>query len=70
MGYLNTQEIYPGVHYRDNTKYSVYKEQYGNCPNSLILSEQVISLPLHMSLSDEDVQRVIDKVIEGYNLYV
>jgi dTDP-4-amino-4,6-dideoxygalactose transaminase len=70
MSYLNTQEIYPGVHYRDNTKYSVYKEQYGNCPNSHILSEQVISLPLHMSLSDEDVQRVIDKVIEGYKLYV
>jgi len=70
MTYLNTQEIYPGVHYRDNTKYTMYKDQYGNCPNSHILSEQVISLPLHMSLTDDDVNRVINKVIEGYKLYV
>lgn len=70
MGYLNTQEIYPGVHYRDNTKYTIYKDQHGNCPHSHVISENIISLPLHMTLSDEEVQYVIDKVIEGYNLYV
>jgi dTDP-4-amino-4,6-dideoxygalactose transaminase len=68
MEYLNTQGIYPGVHYRDNTLYSVYSYGYGTCPNSLKLSEEVISLPLHLRLSDDDVQYVIDKVIEGYNL--
>ena len=70
MSYLNNQQIYPGVHYRDNTKYCVYKEQYGNCPNSHFLSERLISLPLHMFLTDDEIYRVIDKVVDAYKIYV
>lgn len=70
MNFLNTQDIYPGVHYRDNTKYNVYKSQLGSCPNSNKLSEQVISLPLHVNLSNEDVERVINKVLEGFKIFL
>lgn len=65
MVFLNSQGIYPGVHYRDNTHYGVYSEGAGTVPHSTAVSEQVISLPLHMSMTDDDVQYVIDKVIEG-----
>lgn len=64
MELLNVSNIYPGVHYRDNTLYKVYKNHYGTCPNSHKISEQIISLPLHMSLSDDDINYVIRKVIE------
>ena len=64
MELLNESGIYPGVHYRDNTLYKVYKNHYGTCPNSHKISEKIISLPLHMSLSDDDVNYVIKKVIE------
>jgi len=64
MELLNESGIYPGVHYRDNTLYEVYKKHYGRCPNSHKISEKIISLPLHMSLSDDDVNYVIKKVIE------
>lgn len=70
MNYLNTQGIYPGVHYRDNTNYKMYNHGLNTCPNSHVISEQLISLPLHMYLTNEDVKYVIEKVIESYNKYV
>ena len=69
MEYLNSQGIYPGVHYRDNTNYSLYSEQKGNCPNSHKLSEEVISLPLHMRLTDDDIHYIIEKVIQANKIY-
>jgi dTDP-4-amino-4,6-dideoxygalactose transaminase len=70
MEYLNTQNIYPGVHYRDNTHYKMYSDGYGTCPYSHGISEEIISLPLHMKLSDDEVKYVANKVIEGYKLYI
>jgi dTDP-4-amino-4,6-dideoxygalactose transaminase len=69
MEYLNSQGIYPGVHYRDNTNYEIYSDQKGNCPISYTLSEEVISLPLHMRLVDDDVNYVIEKVIEAIKIF-
>ena len=68
MELLNSGGVYPGVHYKDNTTYKMYRNQFGNCPNSHLLSEMVISLPLHLHMSDEDVDYVINKVIEVNNL--
>lgn len=69
MNYLNTQGIYPGVHYRDNTHYSMYNYALGTCPVSQTISEKVISLPLHIDLSDEEVKYVITKVIEAVSKF-
>jgi dTDP-4-amino-4,6-dideoxygalactose transaminase len=70
MEYLNSQGVYPGVHYRDNTHYKMYNYGFGSCSNSHKISEEIISLPLHMKLSNDDVKYIADKVIEGYNIYV
>ena len=69
MEYLNSQGIYPGVHYRDNTNYTIYSDQKGSCPMSYKLSEEVISLPLHMRLVEDDVNYVIEKVIEAIRIF-
>lgn len=61
---LNQQEIYPGVHYVDNTEYRMYQYADGTCPNARYVSEHIISLPMHMRLSYEDVQYVIKAVTE------
>lgn len=57
---LNERGIYPGVHYRDNTQYRMYAEVPGaaDCPAARRASERLISLPLHLRLSREDVARV------------
>jgi dTDP-4-amino-4,6-dideoxygalactose transaminase len=63
MELLNGYGIYPGVHYRDNMLYKMYKKDYGSCPKSHKLSEQVISLPLHMFLTNDDIKYIIEMVI-------
>jgi len=62
MEYLNANDIFPGVHYKDNTQYEMYSYDQGSCPNAAQISKEVISLPLHMYLTNEDIQKVIDVV--------
>jgi dTDP-4-amino-4,6-dideoxygalactose transaminase len=69
MEFLNLNGIYPGVHYRDNTNYRMYEESFGTCPNSNMMSERIISLPLHVNLTDDEIKYVIEKVIEGYKIF-
>jgi dTDP-4-amino-4,6-dideoxygalactose transaminase len=56
---LNQAQIYPGVHYRDNSLYPMYADQPA-CPRARRASERVISLPMHLRLDRDDVQRVCD----------
>jgi dTDP-4-amino-4,6-dideoxygalactose transaminase len=55
---LHEQQIYPGVHYRDNTLYRMYAYAKESCPRALDASNRLISLPLHLRLSYADVCRV------------
>jgi dTDP-4-amino-4,6-dideoxygalactose transaminase len=68
MEYLNSNEIFPGVHYIDNTKYKTYDYAKGRCPRAQIASEEVISLPLHTFLTGSDVKRVIDTVLKAIKI--
>jgi dTDP-4-amino-4,6-dideoxygalactose transaminase len=67
MQALNRQDIFPGMHYRDNTVYRLYAHAAGRCPRAADASERVISLPLHIQLTDEDVERVstaLNEIVE------
>lgn len=64
---LNDEEIYPGVHYRDNTTYRMYRDASGKCPRSMEASEKIISLPLHLRLTYKDVKRVSEALKEIVN---
>ncbi len=59
---LNLRGIYPGVHYADNTGYHMYQYAAGSCPRATEASARVISLPMHLGLSEEDVRRVAAEV--------
>lgn len=59
---LNEFEIYPGVHYRDNTEYALYSFGAGSCPTAHQISKEVISLPMHMGVTKQDVQFIVDKL--------
>ena len=61
--YLYKNQIYPGVHYIDNRQYSPYNQKGKDiCPNSTELSNQLVTLPIHCSLSDNEVYDVINKI--------
>ncbi len=64
---LNQQEIYPGVHYVDNTEYRMYKYADGTCPKARYISDHVISLPMHMQVTFEDVQMIVKAVVDFVN---
>ena len=56
--YLNGKEIYPGVHYASNINYTMYNSAKGTCPYSDYISEHVLSLPLHLHLTNNDIEYV------------
>jgi dTDP-4-amino-4,6-dideoxygalactose transaminase len=60
---LNEHDVYPGVHYRDNTNYRMYAYAKGTCPNAAKASSEVISLPLHLGLSKPDIDLVSELLI-------
>ena len=51
-----------GVHYRDNTEYSMYEYANGTCPKAHEISQHLITMPLHMWLTDDDVDLIIKEV--------
>lgn len=60
---LNNLSIYPGVHYRDNTEFSMYRYANGTCPRAAELSQRVMSLPLHMRMTKKDVDLISEQVL-------
>lgn len=51
-----------GVHYRDNTEYKVYEYAQGTCPKAHEITQHLITMPLHMWLTDDDVKLIIEMV--------
>lgn len=60
---LNENGVYPGVHYRDNTEYGMYQYANGTCPHAHEVSGRLLSLPLHLRMTKNDVDRVSELVI-------
>jgi len=67
MEYLNSNEIFPGVHYKDNTEYKMYSYAKGTCPNAYKTSKEIISLPLHLFLADKDIIFISNTLKEAVN---
>ena len=64
LNFLSENGINCGVHYRDNTEYKVYEYAHGTCPKAHEISQHLITMPLHLWLTDEEVDQIIDKVNE------
>jgi dTDP-4-amino-4,6-dideoxygalactose transaminase len=59
---LNGCGIYPGVHYRDNREYRMFRQERDTCPNATRMSQRIMSLPLHMRLTRKDVDAVVERI--------
>lgn len=60
---LNEMDIYPGVHYRDNTCYPMYEYGHNTCPKAHYISGRILSLPMHLKLTKEDVDMITSAII-------
>jgi len=68
MQFLNQNGIFPGVHYRDNTAYKMYAHAFGSCPRATEASSQIISLPMHLGLKEDSLNRVCENLISATNI--
>ena len=59
---LSDKGINCGVHYRDNTEYKAFDFGKGQAPKANAVSQHLITMPLHMWLTDEDVKTIIELV--------
>ena len=60
--------IFPGVHYKDNSCYHMYTGYRNVASRARDLANQVVSLPLHLHLSDADIERVVLEVKNAANV--
>lgn len=67
LEYLNRKDIHPGVHYVPNTDYKMYNYAQGTCVRAEYIGQHVLSLPLHMRVTKQDVQ-YITSCIKNYLL--
>lgn len=65
--YLNAHDINSGVHYVNNTNYRMYAYGKNTCPRAEYYSEHMITLPIHLRLTDEEVEYVIKTVLDFVN---
>jgi dTDP-4-amino-4,6-dideoxygalactose transaminase len=63
---LKADGIAPGVHYLPNYEFPVFQKFYkkGSCPISERVSLEIISLPNHLQLTQSDIDRVCEIVIQ------
>ena len=57
---FHSQDIFPGVHYVDNTEYAPYAYAQGTCPNARRISDELLTLPIHLRLTNEDCTRIVE----------
>lgn len=62
---LNEMGVDVGVHYRLNTRYKPYLRFEANTPKAIEIEPQLISLPLHMRLTEGDIEQVINSVVKA-----
>ena len=69
MEFLNDNDIFPGVHYKNNTEYDMYSYGKEECPNASKLHKEIISLPLHPFLTDDEVihiSKIVKKAVKKW----
>lgn len=62
LEYLAEHGIGCSVHYKDNTEYKLYSYAADTCPRASAASKKLLTLPMHMYLSNEDVFEVTEHI--------
>lgn len=64
--YLSSNGIYPGVHYRHNVEYKPFKTGQTYI-KSQYYSDRILSLPLHLDLSIDDIDNICKILLQCQN---
>jgi len=68
--HLKDRKIHPGVHYYPNHLYPIFRGDervaWGDLSVTERVWQEIISLPLHLALHSEDVDRIVGALAEGW----
>ena len=67
MNFLYEKSIYCGVHYLNNQGYKIFKGFKNEVKMTKYYSDKILSLPLHLNLNTEDIERVINSICSFYS---
>ncbi|HRZ18852.1 MAG TPA: DegT/DnrJ/EryC1/StrS family aminotransferase [Methanofastidiosum sp.] len=67
IDHLKKYEINPSVHYILNTEFPMYSKYKGTCKNAEYMAKRILTLPLHLNMTVDDVNLVADKTLEFLN---
>lgn len=70
LNYLREREIESGVNYIPNHWHSFYRGEKFTLPETDRAAEEILSLPLHCGLSDEDIETVIESIFAFFGVPV
>ncbi len=63
MAALNQKQVLTGWHYPANTNYPMYSYGRGSCPRAERAAARVLSLPMHLRIEREEVERVVASLL-------
>jgi dTDP-4-amino-4,6-dideoxygalactose transaminase len=63
VNHLANNGVYCGVHYIANHSYKIFQNFTSDCKKASIYSDKLISLPLHMELTEDDVVRITNLIL-------
>ena len=66
IDYLTANQIFPGVHYRQNTDYKAFYTK-SRLPKSDFFSKHILTLPLHLDLTFDDIDKISKTLLQGIN---
>jgi dTDP-4-amino-4,6-dideoxygalactose transaminase len=66
MAYLRQREIETSINYIPNHFHPYYRRDGLSLPNTERAYAEILTLPLHCALTDDDVTRVIETVTAFY----
>lgn len=69
MGYLKNLDIETGINYIPNHLHPFYANEGISLPETEKAYQEILTLPLHFGLSDDDITRVIQGVTEGLDAW-
>ena len=67
MNFLYEKSIYCGVHYLNNQGYKIFKGFKNEVKMTKYYSDKLLSLPLHLNLNTEDIERIINSICSFYS---
>jgi len=66
IAHLKARDIAPGVHYMPNNWFPMYRGCRGPTPQADALGHTLLSLPMHVLLTDDEVQGIIEAINAGW----